>query len=373
MTTREDGETDSVEAVSRSFYEQGRTDGLPIVPPTDGHVDRMLEGTDRDRDELLGTLGTREGKLTVEGVAVNGVMAGCLPIHMPVLLAGAEVLVDPKANAIQASVSTGSWAYFFLLNGPIRDKLDINSDTGAFGPGYRSNRSIARAIGLIYKNSARIHPGEKEMATMGNPFKFSLLAGENQERSPWDPMHVTRGCDPGDNAITFAAPNSFLQSIPNEVSAKGVLANMIQNTPPRMRGMKNDTANERFEGIQMEVFYGLCPYNAQELADWTKAEIKAHIQGNASIPVAEFDDAVAEEAAANGQLPPIRLSQFDDTERINLFVVGGSGRFNAIIGPTLGGPVTKQITLPSNFDGLLEQYRPHLQRDWGTGWDSEPL
>jgi hypothetical protein len=353
-----------LDEVARSFYREGKTDGLPVVPPTEERVGRMLEGTDLDRRTELGTLGTREGVLTVEKLAVSGVMAGCLPIHMPVLVAGARALADPKSNAIQASVSTGSWAYLCIVNGPIREALDINSDTGAFGPGFRSNRTIGRALGLTYKNCARIHPGEKEMATLGSPFKFSLFAGENEERSPWEPLHVERGYDADESTITFAAPNSFLQYMPGSMSTQGMAESLVRHTPPSMMGVKTATANERFEGAQLEVFYALCPYNAQELSEYSKAEIKEYIHENALRPADEVGSGLGG-PSGGGDLESLWGQQFQDPERIKLFVTGGSGRFNAVMGPTLGGPTTKRIELPDNWDELLDRYGSELDREWG--------
>lgn len=354
----------NIEEVSRSFYEEGKTDGLPVVPPTEDRVERMLEGTDRPRETELGRLGTREGLLTIEKLAVNGVMAGCLPIHMPLLIAGAKALADPKSNAIQASVSTGSWAYLFVVNGPIREALDINSDTGAFGPGFRSNRSVGRALGLTYKNCARIHPGEKEMATLGSPFKFSLIAGENEARSPWSPLHVERGYDADESTITFAAPNSFLQYMPGSMSAQGMAESLVRHTPPNMVGLKTETANERFEGAQLEVFYALCPYNAGELEAYTKEEIKEYIYENARRPAHEIGSGLSGPGDGDG-LASMWQGQFDDPDRINLFVTGGSGRFNAVMGPTLGGPTTKRVELPDDWESLLDRYGHELDRDWG--------
>ncbi len=354
-------ETD-VEGVTGSFYRSGKTDGLPIVPPTEERVERMLEGTDLPRDDVIGRLGTREGALTVEKLAVNGVMAGCLPIHMPLLLAGARALADPKSNAIQASVSTGSWAYLFVVNGPIRRALEVNSDTAAFGPGFRTNRTVGRALGLAYKNTARIHPGEKEMATIGNPFKFSLIAGENEERSPWNPLHVERGYDRDESTITFAAPNSFLQYKfeAGPRSDQELVESLIRHTPPNVRGLKTETANERYEGSQLEVFYAICPYNAQELEGYTKAEIGEFIAENARRPAEELSG-----GGGDGGLEPLWGRQFDDPDRINLFVTGGSGRFNAVIGPTFGGPTTERVELPDDWETLLERYGDELDREWG--------
>jgi len=360
-----------IEGVTESFYREGRTDGLPVVPPTEERVERMLEGTDLPSDEVLGRLGTREGTLTVEKLAVNGVMAGCLPIHMPLLVAGARVLADPKSNAIQASVSTGSWAYLFVVNGPVREALDVNSDTAAFGPGFRTNRTVGRALGLAYKNAADIHPGEKEMATLGNPFKFSLVAGENEARSPWEPLHVERGYDRESSTVTFAAPNSFLQYQfkPGAQSDQQMVESLIQHTPPQMLGLKTETANERYEGAQLEVFYALCPYNAQELEGYTKAEIKEYIFENARRPVEELFDVDLSSGGDGDGLQPLWGRQFDSPDRINLFVTGGSGRFNAAIGPTLGGPTTKRVELPDNWETLLERYGDGLDREWGRPGD----
>lgn len=353
-----------LDELTRSYYEAGKTDGLPIVPPTPERVEAMFEATTLEPDATLGTVGTRKGAVTVETVAVNGVMAGCLPLHMPVLLAGARALIDPKSNAIQASVSTGSWGYCFLVNGPIRETLDINSGTGAFGPGYRSNQTLGRALGLLYKNCAQIHLGEKEMSTLGNPFKFSLFAGENEAQSPWKPYASTRGIDAGQNAITFAAPNSFIQPIPGNISAQGVVSNLIANTPPHIQGLKTETANERYEGFQTEVFYAISPYNADELSSFSRAELREYIYENAIRPASEFDSAI-DQSSGDESLSQLHHRQFDDPDRINIVVVGGSGRFNAVIGPTLGGPTTKPIELPDNWDTLCERHGGELSRDWG--------
>lgn len=359
------GAEDEIDDIYRSFDEAGKTDGLPIVPPTERRVERMLEGTALGRGTELGTLGTREGVLTVEKLAVNGVMAGCLPIHMPVLVAGAKALVDPQSNAIQVSVSTGSWAYLFVVNGPIRETAAINSDTAAFGPGFRSNRTIGRALGLAYKNCAQIHPGQKEMSTLGSPFKFSLVAGENSERSPWEPLHVERGYDADESTITFAAPNSFLQYLPNQMTAEGVAESLVRNTPRSVAGFETETANERFEGFQSEVFYALCPYNAAELAEYSKAEIKEYIYENARRSASEFSPGFSEAADDERALPSLQTRHFEDPEYINLIVTGGTGRFNAVIGPTLGGPTTKRIELPDNWAELTDRYGPQLDHDWG--------
>jgi hypothetical protein len=349
-------DSESLEEVYRSYYRQGATDGLPVVPPTDERVAEMLRGTDANPDRVLGHLGEAERPLTVEKLAAMGVMAGCLPVHMPVLEAGARALADPAANAIQSSTSTGSWAYCWLVNGPIRRELDINGDTGAFGQGWRSNQTVGRALGLAYKTTAEIHPSEKDMGTQGNPFKFNLIAGENEERSPWDPYHVTKGYDRETSTITLSTPQSFVQHVPTEMTAQGVLKGMINNSPPAVFGVKTET-------WEFNAVYTICPFNAEELADLTRQEIKEYIYENAYKDAGAFGfETFIEEDA---EVQPLQVRKFDSPERIKLFVTGGAGRLNGIFGPTVGKTTTKEIRVPDGWERLLEEYRLHLEREWG--------
>jgi hypothetical protein len=357
------GSDESMAAVSREFYRRGSTDGLPIVPPTEERVAELLRGTDLPRDHVLGELGNRKGKLTVEGLATNAVMAGCTPVHMPVLEAGARALADPDANAIMYSVSAGSWANLWLVNGPIRELLDVRSGTGAFGPGFHANRTIARAPGLAHKNTALIHPGEKDLGLLGSPMKFSLLAGENEVANPWEPYHVSHGFDADESTITLAGVRSFLQFPPRSATADGVLEAMRYNLVSDMIGV--ESASHR-----KTVYYLLSPYNADELAaaDLSKGEIKQFLANNSALAADKYQvGAVVPEdtigsPAAPGKVKRLQLPQIESPDRVKLIVVGGPGRFNAV-GHSIGGPVTKRISLPGNFDELCEEYV--VERDWG--------
>lgn len=352
---------DSLQKVNDSLYKDGRTDGLPVVPPTEERVEEMLRGTDLAADHEIGRLGNREGILTVEKLATNAVMAGCRPIHLPVLIAGAEALADPASNSIQVSVSTGSWSYLWSLNGPIRDDIDVNSGTGAFGPGFRANRSIGRALGMAYRNTALIHPGEKDMGVLGNPFRYSLIAGENEEQSPWEPYHSSRGFDSDASTITFGAPHSYVQFFPAEMTAEGQLEGMLQNSPTYMTA-------QRGEAIKKEVFFVLSPYNAQELgeAGYSKQDVKEYLCENALVPREKYTPGglITEEDPG---IPPQFKRQFKDPDLLNVLVMGGSGRWNAILGHSVGGPVTKEIRTPDNWDSLLEEYT--VDRNWGKERD----
>src|SRR3990172_3816184 len=135
-----------------SFFERGVTDGLPVVPPTRERVDRMLAATGRARDELVGEMPPNYGRLSVEKAAVNAVMAGCRPEYLPVVLAAAACACDPAFNLHGVSTSTHFSAPLIVVNGPVRGRIGLNSAFGVFGPGYRANATIGRALRLCMIN-----------------------------------------------------------------------------------------------------------------------------------------------------------------------------------------------------------------------------
>ena len=357
-----DTDDDSPGAISRSLYEQGMTDGLPVHPPTEEEVAEVLRGSAHSPDHVLGHLGNNDNPLTVEQLAANAVMAGCLPPYMPVLEAGSRALADPKSNSIQVSVSTGSWAYQWIVNGPVREKLDIASSSGAFGPNYHANRTIGRALGLAYKNTAKLRPGEKDMGVLGNPFKFSLLAGENEEQNPWEPYHVTHGHDADDSTITLAGPNSFIQYFPHDNTAEDILNGMVRNTPPCMVGGRQQGGD-----IDQTIFHLVNQYNAEELAavDMTKRDVKEYVCENSYLRAEDYQKGVLWDGALRRQEGPVsrrQVPQIESPEYVKVATVGGPGRVNAIVGPSIGGPVTERIEFPDGWADLLEEYT--LDRQW---------
>ncbi|MBI3067526.1 MAG: hypothetical protein HYY79_01140, partial [Betaproteobacteria bacterium] len=156
-------EAESVaELVTRAYehaYEQGWTDGLPIIPPSAEAVARFIAASGRAAGELIGILPPRKGRATVEVIAVNAVMAGCRPEYMPVIIAAVEGLADPAYPLELMQVTTNPMTPFLLVNGPVRHKLEINFATGCLGPGWRANATIGRAIRLILNNAGGALPG----------------------------------------------------------------------------------------------------------------------------------------------------------------------------------------------------------------------
>lgn len=346
---------ESIDEAYRSYYEAGATDGLPVIPPTDERVERMLEGTDLDADAELGRLGDREGVLTVETVAVNGVMAGCLPIHLPVLIAGARAQVAPGSETIEAAVGTDSSGHCYLLNGPVRGALDVNAGTGAFGPGFRSNRTIGRALGLLLDNTAGLAPGEQVMGVIGSPFRHSLVAGENEAESPWDPFHVERGHDPDESTITLANVNCFVQSsnYGRNRTKTGILSRLAHNTPPQL-------------GFRDGAIYVVSPANAAELSELSKREVREYIHDNAVVPADSFSRPGGRRRTPEPDaLTDVYSRVHDAPAEIEVVVAGGEGAWNAVLGPMEGGPTTVPIDLPDGWADLLDEYGPDLAREWG--------
>src|SRR3989442_5982883 len=166
------------------FFERGVTDGLPVVPPTRARVEAMLQATRRAPGWLLGELPPNYGRVTVEKVAINAVMAGCRPDYLPVVLAAAECACEPAFNLHGVATSTHFSTPLILVNGPVRTRIGLNSGFGVFGPGYRANATIGRALRLLMINIGGARPGEISMSTFGHPGRYTFCIGENEEASP---------------------------------------------------------------------------------------------------------------------------------------------------------------------------------------------
>src|SRR4029453_11950800 len=186
------------------WFDKGVTDGLPVVPPTRERVERMLPGTERARDELRGEMAPNNGWLTVEKAAINAVLAGCRPEYLPVVIAAAECACNPAFNLHGVSTST-HFAAPLVVNGPIRPRIGLNSAFGVFGPGFRANATIGRALRLLMINVGGARPGEISMSTFGHPGRYTYCIGENGGGSPWPPYHAGRGIAAGASAVTLFA------------------------------------------------------------------------------------------------------------------------------------------------------------------------
>ena len=190
------------QSMSAAFLVRAWADGFPVIPPTPERVAEMLRGTTLKPSHVVGVLPPGNGVATVEKIAINCVMAGCEPDHLPVLIAAVESILMHAGPGYD--MSTTCAAPFILINGPVVKELGINSGRCALGPGEQSKVNIAlgRALRLIKMNVGFNRPGLMDMDTIGSPMKFSLCVGENEAESPWEPFHVERGFDRNASTVT---------------------------------------------------------------------------------------------------------------------------------------------------------------------------
>ena len=316
------------QAVNRYYYRHGWTDGLPITPPTKEAVAEMLTGTDLPADHVVAKIIPRMGKATVEKIAVNAVMAGALPTHLPVIIAAVQAVMEPKARYDTFQVSTGSWAPFLILNGPVRNDIQINTSSGALSPGNIANAAIGRTLQLISKNIGGARPGIEDMGVIGNPGKYSLVLGEFEEASSWEPLSVDRGFKKEDSTVTVFFPNSYTQTIPAHTSAQGIAdrwADLVTG------------------GLSCLVVIPDHAYIFSQ-AGWTKEKLKKYIVKK-----------------AHEKNPKSTLREQD----FIIVVAGGPGvwlgKFTSAGGAAMGNFnndfVTKKIEFPHNWDKLVAKYK----------------
>ncbi len=203
-------------AALEQLHELGCTDGLPVVVPTAERVARMVLASGQDADMVLGEMGPGRGTATVEKVAAAAVMAGCLPDYMPLVMAAVKAVIDPVFDLTEMQSTTHCTAPLIIVNGPARHTCGpVASGFGALGPGHRANASIGRALRLAMINIGGARPGASDMALLGHPGKFTYCLAEDEEHSPFSPLHVALGFQADDSVVTVIgaeSPHSVLYS-----------------------------------------------------------------------------------------------------------------------------------------------------------------
>ncbi len=184
------------------YFEQGWTDGLPVVPPTAEKIGAFLDAVGRSPSEILGTEPVRGRVVTVEKVAINAVMAGCRPEYFSVVLATIEAMLEPEHNLHAVTVSTMGAAPLLVVNGPIINEIGLNSGVSVFGPGNRANATIGRAVRLTIMNVTGAVPGDLDQSSLGHAGKYTWCIAEDQETSPWQALHVDRGYASSQSTVT---------------------------------------------------------------------------------------------------------------------------------------------------------------------------
>ncbi len=192
-----------LEHLNDMFLQNHWSDGLPIIPPTPERVKWMLTGTDRSPGEVIGVIYPRKGIVTVEGIAINAVMAGAKPEYLPVIIAAMEGLLDKDFDHQHFLTSTGSFNLVITISGPIVEKIGMNSEIGVLSYGNRANSAIGRSVRMAMINLGQLWPKENDMALIGraNPHTFIVIA-ENEKENPWDPYHVSQGFKTTDSCVS---------------------------------------------------------------------------------------------------------------------------------------------------------------------------
>jgi hypothetical protein len=272
---------------------------------------------------------------------------------MPILIACTEALADPRAHLSAYGTSTGSWMPFWIINGPVRDDARVNSGSGAMSPGDIANAAIGRTMGLIVKNVGGARKAIEDMGVYGNPGKYSCVAAENEEMSPWEPLHVEQGLASADSAVTLFFPNCYSQIWQYGSDDKGILATWIYNLPPGRSGL---------------TCLLMTPTQAKTLAQkgWTKPMIGKYVYEYGRVPAYRHPSSY-DGGGWTGRnpetVPPNAMDAaaiVPSPEHIRVLVLGGPGAFMGLAcgGGLPGGQfVTKKVKLPSGWSKLVAKYK----------------
>jgi hypothetical protein len=320
--------------LNRSYeyaYEQGWTDGLPIIPATPEALEAFVAASGRNADDLVAVLPPRKGRATVEVIAVNAVMAGCRPEYMPVLLAAIEAIADPGYPLELMQVTTNPMTPFLLVNGPVRHELEINFGTGCLGPGWRANATIGRALRLVLINAGGAWPGIYSKTSFGSPLRYTYMCGENEEENPWTPFHVDRGFAATDSTVTAFKASNFCNISGGEgVGPDEILRQIATNMPPMYGG-----------GDGVLLLLGVNHVRSLHEAGLTKRDIQERLWKLARLPAEHFAKAFAETERHAGRGDEKTVWRAASPDEIYIAVAGGPGPQNVYIGA--GMPQTRLI------------------------------
>ncbi|HSC95629.1 MAG TPA: UGSC family (seleno)protein [Burkholderiales bacterium] len=362
------------------FCANGLSDGLPIVPPTREMVEAFLRFTDQDPGESLGALLPDSRAATIWSIAVNGVMAGCRPEYMPVLIALIEAMADP-AYGVEHSGNTPGGETLIIVNGPIIKQLGFNYTQGVMRDGFRPNTAIGRFWRLYLRNVAGFLPHQNDKATFGNTWRVAIAENEDVLRKiGWEANSADFGFAPGESTVTIA-----------RYTGGNHISSVSGATPESMMPYIYDAVIRQYSWqLMFTVGQGmgtlrplmlLSPIIAETIAGWgwSRKDLKRHLFEHARIPAREFERILrdwtqkptwnlAEEARA-GRIPKV-FHASDDPGRLvplvwkpedyMLAVTGDLTRNSVYVfahNGVLGYPVAKRVKLPQRWERMLEKRR----------------
>ena len=336
-------ELGDLEDEAEAMFHRGWTDGLPVVPPTEARVLRMLRGTTRAPDEVVAVVPPDLVECTVEKVAVNAVMAGCKPEYLPVVLAAVEAACTDEFNAHGLLATTYFSGPVVVVNGPVATRIGMNSGVNALGQGNRANATIGRALQLVIRNVGGGRPGEVDRATLGNPGKYTFCFAEDEAGSPWTPLSVARGFAEGVSTVTLFAgegPRGVIDQLSRTPES------LARSLAAALRGVAHHKLVFAFDAMLV-----VSPEHARVFRDagWSRERLLEELTSLLTIDGAGLVRGagdVAEglpEAFGSAQLP-----KFRDGGLLIVHAGGGAGMFSAVIGGWVNGetgsqPVTREV------------------------------
>lgn len=325
------------------MFDQGFSDGLPLVPPTPERVIRMLAGTKRDPQEIIANVPPNMGAASVEKIAINAVMAGCKPEYLPVVIASVEAACTDEFNVHGVMATTMGAAPVMVVNGPIRERIGMNMKLSALGQGNRANATIGRALRLVIRNIGGAVPGGTERPTLGNPMKFTMCFAEWEERSPWQPLHVERGFDAEDSVVTLFCMTSGPTLVVDQTSLNASqlsssIAMSLEGVHHPKAYMGSDTllvlCPEHLDTLQREGPYEKATLK-QDILEATRRPLSDLVQNEKSgvgIPADKF-------AALSVEAQQRTLTKFKSENDIHVVVAGSdAGKFSGAFHGWVTGP-----------------------------------
>jgi hypothetical protein len=311
------------------MFERGWTDGLPVVPPTPERVEAMLAGA--DGGVPLGVIPPAMGEVTLERVAACAVLAGCRPAYFPVVVAAARAVLDPAFNIHGQAVTTQPAGQLVVVNGPVREAIGLNGGMGALGPGFRANLTIGRALRLLITLTGGAVPGELDRATLGHMGKVGFCVAENEEASPWEPLHVERGFRPEQSVVTVIGSDAPLSISDHRSRTPEDLAYVL--------GWAAASAwSTNWWPLAEPTVFVICPEHAEmfRAAGWSKQRLRQFMFEAVRKTAGELRRGETT-PLVHAAGPAAQVPKWLSPEAIVLMVAGGeAGRYSAVLGPCTG-------------------------------------
>lgn len=360
----------SFEEVNEFFLEREWSEGMPIVPPTIEKAEQFLKFTTRKPEEVLGVLKPENREATIWNIAVNGVMCGCRPEYMPVLIAIVEGLVEPEFGHFSLGHTPGT-EVLTIVNGQIIKDLKFNCTQGIMRPGFQANTTIGRFLRMYMRNVCGYLPHKTDKGCYGDNFRIVLAENEDYLASieGWEPYSVDRGYQAGENIVTIMSATERTQAIEaGWPTAEGILLN-IEN---RMAD-NNMFIQFFFRGDVTRPCIVMTPLIVDSFvkAGWTKQMVREHFYENAKLRLCTLSGRMVErfhKGIDDGNWPEQlgtskdmgvedRVQMVSKPEDFQIVISGDPGRDHVLIfaqNGFIGPPTTKKIELPENWDELLK-------------------